>query len=412
LLNCFALGCLAVAVVGLYRAWEHWGEDGEPVWQVPVLIAAAACAGLLVADLVRVVVRQNRSGVDPDPVFAGRPRRRALAAAMGGLALAGWFATASFPPVYTGGVAASPDGAWVAVGGSDGGVRVLDPVTGKRRQTAVLGPPGCAVECLAWSPDGGRLLAGRRVAGAPPVRTVAVADLRTGAVVWERGAETGYDGRGVSWSPAGDLVAWADAAGVTVADAGTGEPRFVLPVPKGAAGVAFSPDGRHLAAGGVDSRVRVWEVGTRKEVFELTGLRTRVTCLAWSPDGGRLAAGGSAVRRPGVKSRGSGDLVLWDARTGATVAARPDSHSSHVAGVAFTRDGGRFATVSDGGTVKVWDGRTGEPVADATRACDWPGGTDAAWAADGRLAVGMDRVVVVLEPGSAAVGRRLRLRPQ
>jgi WD40 repeat protein len=158
--------------------------------------------------------------------------------------------------------------------------------------------------------------------------------------------------------------------------------------------------------------VRVWEVGTRKEVFELTGLRTRVTCLAWSPDGDRLAAGGSAVRRPGVKSRGSGDLVLWDARTGATVAARPDSHSSHVAAVAFTRDGGRFATVSEAGTVKVWDGRTGELVADATAACGWPGGTDVAWTADGWLAVGMGRMVVVLEPGFKAASRRLRLRPQ
>src|SRR5205807_636394 len=82
-------------------------------------------------------------------------------------------------------------------------------------------------------------------------------------------------------------------------------------------GVAFSPDGRHLAAvwgeGGEDGSAKpvtgqgagVWEVATGKPLFRLEGHEGAVRTVAYSPDGKTLATGGA-----------DGTLRLWDAANG------------------------------------------------------------------------------------------------
>jgi WD40 repeat protein len=65
--------------------------------------------------------------------------------------------------------------------------------------------------------------------------------------------------------------------------------------------VAFSRDGTSLISGGADGTVRVWDVAARqqRECYRWTG--QCVTCLAISPDGMTAAAGGA-----------EGSLVVWD----------------------------------------------------------------------------------------------------
>jgi WD40 repeat protein len=53
--------------------------------------------------------------------------------------------------------------------------------------------------------------------------------------------------------------------------------------------LAFSPDGKRIAAGGVGP-VRVWEVGTEHAARQFEGHRGSVQALAFSPDGRRLAS--------------------------------------------------------------------------------------------------------------------------
>ena len=56
--------------------------------------------------------------------------------------------------------------------------------------------------------------------------------------------------------------------------------------------VCFSPDGKLLASGGWDKTVRVWELGTWRELLRLDGHLGGVNAVCFSSDGKKLASGG------------------------------------------------------------------------------------------------------------------------
>jgi WD40 repeat protein len=75
--------------------------------------------------------------------------------------------------------------------------------------------------------------------------------------------------------------------------------------------VSWSPDGRTLATGYSDERVRLWDSKPRTSPAQMVLLRTflghgsEVTSVAWSPDGKRLASASSDKT-----------VKLWDAESG------------------------------------------------------------------------------------------------
>ena len=74
---------------------------------------------------------------------------------------------------------------------------------------------------------------------------------------------------------------------------------------------AYSPDGRHVAAGGYDGDVALIDTETGRLVREpVRAHGSEVTWVAFSGDGSQLVTGG-----------GDGTVVLWDAATG-TVTGR------------------------------------------------------------------------------------------
>src|SRR5438552_15161117 len=97
-------------------------------------------------------------------------------------------------------------------------------------------------------------------------------------------------------SPNGTLLAtahgWSQTAGeARIWDVKTGKARFVFREPRGVRSVAFSPDGKLLAAGDFSNLIKLHDVATGKLVTVLRGHTGGVNSLVFSKDGKRLASG-------------------------------------------------------------------------------------------------------------------------
>jgi WD40 repeat protein len=57
-------------------------------------------------------------------------------------------------------------------------------------------------------------------------------------------------------------------------------------------GLAISPDGKKLASGAWDGRIKLWDLSTGKERANFPAHSDRVYALAFTPDGKALVSGG------------------------------------------------------------------------------------------------------------------------
>jgi len=109
--------------------------------------------------------------------------------------------------------------------------------------------------------------------------------------------------------------------------------------------IAFSPDGKVLAAGGSDKELKLWDVSSGEVMHNLSAHQGDIfssICVAFSPDGSLLASGSD---RDTVK--------LWDVSSGVELRTLSE-HESGVNSVAFSPDGSTLATGSSDATVKLW----------------------------------------------------------
>ena len=114
--------------------------------------------------------------------------------------------------------------------------------------------------------------------------------------------------------------------------------------------VSFSPDGSVVVSGGSDTKVKLIDVATQKNIATLQGHSGVVTSVSFSPDG-RLIASGST----------DGTVMLWDVETKesiSTIHAGADVASS----VSFSPDGSLLAIATSDG-IKLWDVETKENIA-------------------------------------------------
>lgn len=183
----------------------------------------------------------------------------------------------------------------------------------------------------------------------------------------------GFTPQSIGFSRDGTLVASAGVGRVVIWNVQSGEQQATIAGPdRWFMDVAFSPDGKTIAAAGTEQLVAIFDATTGRVVHALSEtpkhkrpelppgpdgpvpLTDYVAAVAFSPDGKTLASGNS-----------DGDVVLWDTETGlktATIAG----HANTVEAIAFSSDGRWLATGSADGTARLWDATTiaasGKPV--------------------------------------------------
>jgi WD40 repeat protein len=216
------------------------------------------------------------------------------------------------------------------------------------------------MQSLAFSPDG-KTLAGARSGPPDSFGEVPLWDVRSGKRIEDLvvGAGKGnryFAVRSVAFSPDGKILAAGYGGGlkggVVLLDTSSWSPIATLPLDGtdafGVTTVAFGPDGRTLAAtfGGL----ALWDVAARKLTARIGTANDQIQSLAISPDGSVVAGAGGA-------GAVQGHIGLWDLASAKEIVSVPAGRSG-VGDVVFHPDGRTLATAYTNAkmlsTVQLW----------------------------------------------------------
>lgn len=149
-------------------------------------------------------------------------------------------------------------------------------------------------------------------------------------------------------------------------------------------GVSIAADGQHIAAGGLDNTVYVWDLTSGKLARTMKGHTKQIWSVAFHPNSRQVfsASWDATVR-------------LWDIKSGNE--AKRYNHPLDVNGLAVARDGNTFLSASDDKHAYLWNTNTAEEIR------RYAGHTNfvyaVAFAPDGRHIAtgGVDRTVRIFE---------------
>src|SRR5262249_1381326 len=113
--------------------------------------------------------------------------------------------------------------------------------------------------------------------------------------------------KAVAFAPGGQTLACGGFDGLTLFDARAGRPNRWLG-PGEVRALAFSPDGKLLAADQGGTGVVLWDARTGEQRHTLAGHGSFVSSVAFAPDGHTLATGSARV----VGGKIVGEVKLWE----------------------------------------------------------------------------------------------------
>ena len=271
-------------------------------------------------------------------------------------------------------IAFAPDSRTLAVGNwiLGGAIELWDATTGKR--LAILKENIGSVKKLEFSVDGTMLVC---ASWAKRVEYY-MWEVATGREIlhFTKAQDVILANKGaLALSQNPHLVASMNMDTVRMWDVATEELRHTLEGDRDTGVLAFSPDGKTLAGGGI--AIRLWATETGNELSKFDGHTRLVEAITFSPDGRSLASGDS-----------SGKIILWrlDAHNqkstlprllrsltgGKQDSARNNEnrtltgHTLSIKALDFTTDSRKLASGSQDGTVIVWDVETEKPLVTLT----------------------------------------------
>ncbi|HEV8061631.1 MAG TPA: protein kinase [Gemmataceae bacterium] len=271
----------------------------------------------------------------------------------------------------------SPDGRYLVEASTGYGIRVHDlmskgpprSLSARRSRRAVFSPDGQTIaggpdhRVTLWDAKTGNLLA-----------TLAEADPA------EHDPENGFSNLGaLVFSPDGRWLAagfgglyhfTVDAPQkVMVFDVAQRKEHRTFATPTQVSAVAFSADGKLMAAAGHNGAIWLWDTSTWDEVARWQGpAATKYGSILFF-SGARL---GEAGQRGDILATGStsGRIDLWDVST-RTLTRQLHGHVSFVSFMALTPDGRTLATASCDCSIKLWDTGTGRELRTLGREESW-----------------------------------------
>jgi WD40 repeat protein/transcriptional regulator with XRE-family HTH domain len=265
---------------------------------------------------------------------------------------------------YVQSVAFAPGGSILAAGSADDTVRlwdVADPAAPRPLGGPLTGPRS-QVTGVAFSPDGHLLAAASqdhklwlwRISHG---RAIPDGTL-TGAANWLNA---------VAFSPDGTAVAAGTSdASVLVWNLATRSLAATLPHPQPVTSLTWDGTGR-LAAGDADGTVSLWTLPTPVLVTD-----NAPSGVAYSPDGTTLAAGGANVQ-------------LWDAVRRTLIATRPLPAGTITNAITYSPDGDMIAIARSDGTAWLLNARTLDPIGRPFRVTATGNAESVAFSPNGRL---------------------------
>jgi WD40 repeat protein len=247
-------------------------------------------------------------------------------------------------PAIAGGasaVAFSPDDRWIAAACNDGTIRVFAAETGAAGAVARLSD-AVGVGSVVFSADG-QWVAGlvedgpgvfRAADGSP--RFAHLADVPEGGIVIYSA-----DLRHIAVN---QTVGTVSVPGLAVLDARTGAPAWQATTSDRVVDIAYSNDGRRIAAGGVTATesgfLNIYDTGMERSRRPHQG---PVTGIAVAAGGIRLVATASGDQKASIFHADSGELLLEEA------------HPGVVTSIEFSPDGQFFATGGTDGGVRMFE---------------------------------------------------------
>lgn len=241
-------------------------------------------------------------------------------------------------PITT--LAWSPDGAWIAIGKKNGVFHLWDVKKNILFHTNAEQIREGAIQDISWSPDG-QMLATMSDGG-----TLCIWQRAGKQMIAQFKSWSISEGRAITWSPNSASLAFV-ATHNTIAIWNILQQRSVatLVVTGNLRGIAWSPDGKTIAACIYEGWVQFWDTLTYQQKNMYRTIVSATTCVCWSPDNQHMVTGESHQ-----------SLQIWNVEQNAALLTIYDE-GGIVHDVQYAQNTTFFASAIADATVRIWKGR-------------------------------------------------------